>query len=90
MSLVLTFASIHDALAAEKAASGLAFDGGRPELIPLPAAVKSDCGFGLAIGGAQDLEEGPVAALLGRGLMIEAIYRLTGKEKSYERIDQED
>jgi hypothetical protein len=90
VSLLLTFATIHDALAAEKSASDIAFEGRKPELRPLPPSVKSDCGFGLWIEGAHSLADPPVAALYDRGARIAAAYRFIEKERSYERIDQKD
>ncbi len=89
--LILSFAGIHDALAAERLAAGA-------ELLPLPPAIKSDCGYGLFI----DIDEGGpslaarLASLREAGLRWEAAYRAAGgssrspygKETIYERIDE--
>jgi hypothetical protein len=91
MDLVLTFAGIHDALAAEKAARGLGLEA---ELVPLPSAVKSDCGFGLLLSAQADDGHGHVHALEEAGIEITDAYRVTEspieggtrKEKRYERI----
>ena len=86
MAIILTFAGIHRALAAEKAAKGLSHNGRAPELVPLPASVKSDCGFGLLFEGASSLCDGP-DALARAGIEYEEAYRIVGKERRYERID---
>jgi hypothetical protein len=93
MGIVLSFATIHQALAAEKcaafvAASAQAFAACRaPELIPLPASVKSDCGFGLLVDGAEALDDDRMTALSKGGIAYVAAYRRIEKERSYERID---
>jgi hypothetical protein len=88
MGIILTFAGIHRALAAEKAARGLAHgpSGRAPELVPLPASIKSDCGFGLLFEDAASLGDGP-AELARIGIEYECAYRIVEKERLYERID---
>ena len=88
MGLLLTFETIHDALAAEKAYAGSA------ELVPLPPRVKSDCGFGLLVADSSDPGAEIVARLRGSGSRIAGIYAVIEsdaesgkrKEKTYERI----
>ena len=93
MAIILVFETIHHALAAEKSAATVAArspefgTGPRPELIPLPASVKSDCGFGLLVEGAEALGDGRMKALTQGGLAYTAAYRRIGKEHRYERID---
>lgn len=93
MAVVLVFESIHQALAAEKRAVHIAAASPefasepRPELIPLPASVKSDCGFGLLVERAEAIDDGQMRALIQGGLAFAAAYRRKGKERSYERID---
>jgi hypothetical protein len=97
VSVILTFATIHDALAAEKAARltrGTA-QGGEEELVPLPPQVKSDCGFGLFIPAATKLEDTRIVSLVESGVEFSEAYRVyesdvhdgQRKEKRYERID---
>jgi hypothetical protein len=92
MAIVLVFATIHHALAAEKSAALVAgasaeFAAGPvPELIPLPASVKSDCGFGLLVEGAEALGDDRMKALIQGGLAYTAAYRRIGKEHNYEWI----
>ena len=97
MSVILTFATIHNALAAEKAARltrGTA-QGGEEELVPLPPQVKSDCSFGLFIPTAMRLEDTRIVALVESGVEFAEAYRVNEsdvrdgqrKEKHYERID---
>jgi Protein of unknown function (DUF3343) len=96
VSLVLTFASIHDALKAEKALRSLAGRGGKPagELVPLPPAIKSDCGFGLLLEAVEGGGACYIEALRESGVEVEASYRIVDreagngirKERSYERI----
>jgi hypothetical protein len=92
--IVLSFATIHDALAAEKAAVGM---GGIElvELLPLPPSIKSDCGFGLFLT-TIGCDSESIAALRAEMLLFEAAYsvrEIAGiapgrKEKVYERIDE--
>jgi hypothetical protein len=96
MGIILTFASIHRALAAERAAQGGTGAAGRadPELVPLPPRIKSDCGFGLLVPEALGLEDPRVLALAEAGIAIAGAYRVvpsdakdgSSKECSYERI----
>jgi hypothetical protein len=92
MAVILIFATIHHALAAEKSAvlvagSSAEFAAGPvPELIPLPASVKSDCGFGLLVEGAEALDDDRMKALIQGGLAYTAAYRKIGEEHNYERI----
>ena len=96
MALVLTFASIHDALKAEKALLPPADTGGKMagELVPLPPAIKSDCGFGLLLEAAEDDGACYIETLRKSGVEVEASYRIVDreegngirKERSYERI----
>jgi hypothetical protein len=92
--IVLGFATIHDALAAERAAGGL---GGieLAELLPLPPSIKSDCGYGLfmdTVLGEHEL----IAVLNEANILFESAYcvrEIDGaapgkKERSYVRIDQ--
>jgi hypothetical protein len=89
MEILLTFDSVHCALKAEAMAPSALEDitARAPELLPLPASVKSDCGFGLCL----ELEESGLGAALKRlmaaGLRYEAAYRATGKGRTYERIN---
>jgi hypothetical protein len=46
MHLIVTFPSVHAALAAERALRG---EGLAVELIPLPRQIRADCGFGLLL-----------------------------------------
>jgi hypothetical protein len=95
MDLVLTFATIHEAIAAERKAAAL-FAGA--ELVPLPPEVKSDCGFGLLLPGEKADGRPSPEALAEAGIEPTGIYRIVAvdpgranrKEKRYERIDQED
>jgi hypothetical protein len=96
---ILTFASIHDALRAEKTLLALAAAGGMPpgELVPLPPAIRSDCGFGLLLDAAASVGARYTEALRESGVEIEGAYRVIEsesksgkgyrKERSYERID---
>jgi hypothetical protein len=96
MALVLTFASIHEALKAEKALGELAKGGECAEggLEPLPPEIKSDCGFGLFLGASEEAHMRCLQALLAAGIIVEAAYRAreratyegTRKERSYKRI----
>lgn len=105
MAILLTFASIHAALAAEKAADrqdrtsdAEVSASEAPMLVPLPPQVKSDCGFGLLIMAADSLDDRRVADLLGDGVHIDGAYRVietengnsTRKEMRYERLNKED
>ena len=105
MAILLTFASIHAALAAEKAAGqrnapspSEAPGHETPMLVPLPPQVKSDCGFGLLMTAADSLDDRRVADLLGDGLHIDGAYLVietengnsTRKERRYERLNKED
>jgi hypothetical protein len=91
--IVLSFATIHDALAAEKAARDAGFAGA--ELLPLPPSIKSDCGYGLFMTGIKDADE-LLAGLRSTAIRYETAYSLRetastdseGKEKAYERIDE--
>jgi hypothetical protein len=92
MAVILIFETIHHALAAEKnavlvAGSSAEFAAGPiPELIPLPASVKSDCGFGLLVEGAEALDDDRMKLLIKGGMVYSAAYRRIGKERKYERI----
>jgi hypothetical protein len=96
VALVLTFASIHDALKAEKALRSLAERDGKPagELVPLPPAIKSDCGFGLLLEAADGDGAGYIESLRESGVEVDGSYRIVErktddgirKERSYERI----
>ena len=105
MAILLTFASIHAALAAEKAAdqqgraSGFEASGSAaPTLVPLPPRVKSDCGFGLLMAAVDRLDDRRVAELLESGVRIDSAYLVIEtengnskrKERRYERINKED
>jgi hypothetical protein len=79
VDLILTFATIHEALAAEKAAGETG-----EMLVPLPPRIKSDCGYGLLVPGAESLEDPRIAALVEAGIRFAGAYRM--KEKAYERI----
>jgi hypothetical protein len=87
MPVVMTFASIHEALRAESAARrlGIVTPGQDAGLIPLPPQLSSDCGFGLLIDGADPDTCAAVRALRGEGIAIREIYGR--KENGYERID---
>jgi hypothetical protein len=95
-AIVLAFATIHDALAAEKAARGIAGARGA-ELLPLPPSIKSDCGFGLFLATILGSEAELLAALRAAEVRYESAYSVreaagiglrATKEKSYERIDE--
>ena len=83
MAIVLTFEGIHAAIAAEKRARSVIADA---ELIPLPASIKSDCGFGLLIPGAEALEADMVRQCIASGIAYASAYRISEKERNYERI----
>jgi hypothetical protein len=93
----MTFASIHDALKAEKALRLIEERQGQKagELVPLPPAIRSDCGFGLLLDAAEGGEACRAKALRESGVEVEDVYRViereaengSHKEKSYERID---
>ena len=99
--IVLTFPTIHDALAAERSAIrgelvSIGAEGAvKIELLPLPPSIKSDCGFGLYIDTIRD-EAALLAQLRGAELRYEAAYSIRGpeasgphpKERIYERIDE--
>ena len=97
MGIVLTFASIHAALSAEKATAKRSRESGlqAPELVPLPPQVKSDCGFGLLFASAESLDDTFVSRFPESEIEFEAAYSVVEidaesgkrKEKRYERID---
>jgi Protein of unknown function (DUF3343). len=84
MAIVLTFEGVHAAIAAEKKARAILAEA---ELVPLPASIKSDCGFGLLIPGEDTLEAETVKECVARGVAYASAYRLNEKEGNYERID---
>lgn|GEM_PF-5484422 len=96
---ILSFASIHDALATEKAVlSGAGVVAGLmgTELLPLPPSIKSDCGYGLYFSTAKGREQ-LLADLASTAIRYEGAYyvaeeaddaRSMIKEKRYERIDE--
>jgi len=88
VSYVVTFSSSHEVLRAEAAVKALGF---RPELIPVPRGIASDCGFCLLLPyGGTDFD----AARDAVGGRIESAWIVREKkddprrvkEKSYERI----
>jgi hypothetical protein len=89
MALILTFATIHEALAAEKAAQGIHWP--RPahatqpgactaELVPLPPQVRGDCGFGLFLDTIEEEEAKCIDGLRGAGIVIAGVYRVTERD----------
>lgn len=96
MALLLTFSSVHYALAAERAAkrSDENKEGNDPELVPLPPSIRSDCGFALVLPGMERSDPAVLQAIRGLGIAYEAAYRIVvpsggdgKKEKRYERVD---
>ena len=97
MGVLLAFASIHAALAAEKSAEKRARELGLalPELVPMPPRVRSDCGFGLLFPAAGSVGDEHVAALRSSGIEFDCAYLVIEtdaadgkrKERKYERID---
>lgn len=89
MVVVLTFESVHRALEAEHLARSTLREiaSSPPELLPLPASVKSDCGFGLSIEFGGDSVELAMRELAKAGITFVAAYKAAEKERRYERID---
>jgi hypothetical protein len=88
---IVTFETIHEVLRAEKAltALGLAF-----ELVPVPPAITSDCGFCILAPWAEEGLKSAIEALSAGTIAISGAYRVLEKpsaegrhkEKAYERI----
>ncbi len=91
---LLTFPSVHYALAAERRILGIEGALWKAELVPLPPSIKSDCGFALRIETDQTDELAEVQALKDLGLSFVEAYKIqepgtavgNRKERRYERI----
>lgn len=93
MAVILVFEGIHKALAAEKLAQSMAkarspdaLASSLPELRPLPAAISSDCGFGLSFDDCDNLEDQLLRDAFEAGLVFQSAYKAFPKEGRYERI----
>ncbi len=91
---LLTFPSVHYALAAERRIQETPEAQWKAELIPLPPSIKSDCGFALRIETDQTDKLSVVQALKDLGLSFVEVYKIeevwtaegNRKERQYERI----
>jgi hypothetical protein len=89
---IVTFLSVHAALAAERDLKGR---GIQPELIPVPREISSACGFCLFLRAAPDVE---TMECIDRFRDREAVFSIFleegttvgRREKRYERIDEGD
>jgi hypothetical protein len=88
---IVTFPSVHYALAAEKAMKAV---GLLPVLIPVPRGISSDCGFCLFFeAGAEGAKAQEALPALLSSIVYEDLYRVSlveipgrqRKEKQYER-----
>ncbi len=77
---ILVFASVHQVMKAEKA---LKTKGLRPDLVPMPRAVSSDCGVALEL--PLEVKEEALRFVKEEGLFPEAYYR-----KRYGQYEKEE